>query len=1468
MSKIFISHSSLDNTKALGLAQWLDQNGWSGEYFLDIDPNPRGGLLPGERWQAALKAAADRCEVVLFLISPAWRDSNWGSAEFLLAKLLGKIIFGVIIESTPIDSLPREMTVEWQLCDLVMGEERQHFHVSQPGVPPTDVSFSGMGLAKLKQGLLKAGLDPSVFPWPPPKEPDRSPYRGLKALEKEDAAVFFGREAPLIRALGTLRRMKNTGEQFFVLQGASGAGKSSFLRAGLWPRLARADRDFLPLSVVRPERAAISGQSGLLKSLEEAFCRYEGGKTRASLRETLAKPNGFVELLAEVQSLAQKRLGLGADPPTIVIGVDQAEELLGKEGGEEAEHLLDLLGSLLGQASGNRPRAPISVILLAAIRSDSYGQLQTAAPLIGIPQTPFNLPPLALAEYKMVIEGPASRVTDAGRKLTIEADLTEQLLQDAEGADALPLLAFILERLQREYGTGGELLLKDYQALGGLQGSIEAAVNKAWNDPDQDPIIPADEATRSALLHQVFPLLVTIDQDTEKPRTLVATWSTVPAEVHPLLVRLENVHLLTKERRMMADGQEAVVVEVTHAALLRQWGILTTWLKLEGVNLNLADSVRRAAADWHKAQCAKKPKLESWLIHSGEKLEDAERLLSRRDYGGRLGPNGPAYLVACRKRIQDARERVKKARTQSVARLTRIAKEQRRTKVLQWIIACFLVGTGVGIAMLARGVQEQTSHVLVSDAQLVSARGWYDQALRFEILAMQNTGLLAQAEQRTVEAVLARESYLSPQVRQMEGHDRPVEMVASFSPDQHRVVSASDTVAWVWDIATGAVLAKLSHDDRVEAAPFSPDGQKVVTASGTAAQVWNVATKGKPVTLPHDDKVVAVTFSRDGQKVVTASEDKTARVWNVETGVRLATLSHANKVAAATFSPDGQRVVTVSWDQMVRVWDVGAEKMLRALPHDAKVRAAEFSQNGQRVLTVSWDGTARVWDVTTWKKLVDFRHETEVEAATISPDGQKVVTVSGTAAQVWDVATRAKREALFHDDKVKTVAFSPDGQKVVTASEDKTARVWNAATGTELAKLRHDDRVVAAMFSSDGWEVVTVSEHHIARVWEVVTGKMLKIMKHDAKVKAVSFSQDGQLLVTVSEDKTARLWKVATGTELVAVLPHDDLVVAAMFSLDGQKVVTASQDKTARVWNAAKGEELAQLPHDDLVEAATISRDGQRVVTASADKTARVWDAATKTVLSSLDHKDRLVAAIFSPDGKQVMTASGTAVQVWAASTGTVRTTLPHGEKVAAAMFSSDGKQVVTASGTIAQVWDVAANKTPKTLHHSDKVLAAIFSPDGQQVVTASGTVAQVWNAATETELARLPHNSKVKAVTFSSNGKLVTTVSEDKTVRVWDVVTGKELAPLMHDAQVVAAIFSPDGKQVVTAAEDKTTHVWDIQGLRYHGQELIERACSEKLEGARLVTKDDTEVSPILRGRVGEDVCAPQGWFPRLFFY
>jgi hypothetical protein len=55
-----------------------------------------------------------------------------------------------------------------------------------------------------------------------------------------DAGIFFGREGPTVVGLDLLRGLRELPPpRLLVILGASGAGKSSFMRAGLLPRIAR-----------------------------------------------------------------------------------------------------------------------------------------------------------------------------------------------------------------------------------------------------------------------------------------------------------------------------------------------------------------------------------------------------------------------------------------------------------------------------------------------------------------------------------------------------------------------------------------------------------------------------------------------------------------------------------------------------------------------------------------------------------------------------------------------------------------------------------------------------------------------------------------------------------------------------------------------------------------------------------------------------------------------------------------------------------------------------------------------------------------------------------------------------------------------------------------------------------------------------------------------------------------------------
>jgi tetratricopeptide (TPR) repeat protein len=703
MSRLFISHSSANNAEAVAIRDWLVGEGWD-EVFLDLDPER--GIAAGERWERALNEAALRCEAVLFLISRSWLNSRWCLKEFNLARKLNKCLFGVLVESIPIAQLPPDLTGA-QIVDLASGHDHAIFRAVLPRThEEVHVTFSQEGLTRLRTGLAKAGLDPRFFAWPPPQDPNRAPYRGLKPLEAEDAGIFFGREAPIVDALDKLRGVREgAAPRLLVILGASGAGKSSFLRAGLLPRLARDDRNFLALPVIRPERAAISGEAGFLHAIEAALAVHGLAQSRARLREAIG--GGAEKLRPLLHELVETAFRTTLPDngeikrPTLVLAIDQAEELFLSDGTKEGQVLLELIRDLVKE---DRP----AVLALFTVRSDSYDRLESAKPLEGLRQQTVPLLPMPRGAYQTIIEGPVARLKDVNRTLTIEPQLTQRLLEDIEqggGSDALPLLAFTLEQLYLDYGGSGALRLANYEAFGGIRGAIEAAVERALRAAKDDPHLPGDREARLALLRRgMIPWLAGIDPETGSTRRRVARRSDIPAEATTLVDLLIEQRLLATDRITVKNGngeRREITIEPAHEALLRQWGVLRGWLAEDFAALATLEGVKRAARDW-----VANAKQEDWLNHSGTRLEDAEKTAARSDLAGDLAPEAYDYLHRCRAREQALdRERL--------ARLQREHEEQERR-----------IRDAQALATANRRTARRTGLGLVAALVLVLIAGW------------------------------------------------------------------------------------------------------------------------------------------------------------------------------------------------------------------------------------------------------------------------------------------------------------------------------------------------------------------------------------------------------------------------------------------------------------------------------------------------------------------------------------------------------------------------------------------------------------------------------------------------------------------------------------------------------------------------------------------------------------------------
>jgi hypothetical protein len=234
MASLFVSHSSHDRADVEAMCAWLRAAGFV-TLFVAFDPEQ--GIRAGRSWEREVYVQLRSTDAVIFMASAASVASQWCFAELSLARSLGRPIFPVRL--APDVRLPLLEDVQW--IDL------------------TDVDT---GLARLLAGLRTAGLDPvDTFAW----DPRRSPYPGLASFEAADAAVFFGRELETERLVQLLQPTLQHGPGRWVgIVGPSGSGKSSLLRGGLLPRLARFPQRWVLLPPLLPGRQPIHNLAGCL----------------------------------------------------------------------------------------------------------------------------------------------------------------------------------------------------------------------------------------------------------------------------------------------------------------------------------------------------------------------------------------------------------------------------------------------------------------------------------------------------------------------------------------------------------------------------------------------------------------------------------------------------------------------------------------------------------------------------------------------------------------------------------------------------------------------------------------------------------------------------------------------------------------------------------------------------------------------------------------------------------------------------------------------------------------------------------------------------------------------------------------------------------------------------------------------------------------------------------------------------
>ena len=311
------------------------------------------------------------------------------------------------------------------------------------------------------------------------------PYRGLLPFGESDAEVFYGRERLAAELAAKLAARAASGG-LVVVTGASGSGKSSLLRAGLLPILARGQQvpgsDRWPRIVMTPTKDPLTELAARLAAV--------GGPDALAVRDGLARhpDQAHLAIRSAVLAAAARR---DEEPPAsgdgaarLVLIVDQFEQVftLNPDLGGEAtrQAFITALCSAAANPAGPGQEPPALVVI--AVRGDFWDRCAAVPELVGALQDgQFVVGPMTESELRVAITGPAEA---AG--LRIDPALTDTILGDLRvaggdrSAGVLPLLSQAMA-LTWEHREGDRLTSRGYAQAGGVSHAVQTGADRAYD---------------------------------------------------------------------------------------------------------------------------------------------------------------------------------------------------------------------------------------------------------------------------------------------------------------------------------------------------------------------------------------------------------------------------------------------------------------------------------------------------------------------------------------------------------------------------------------------------------------------------------------------------------------------------------------------------------------------------------------------------------------------------------------------------------------------------------------------------------------------------------------------------------------------------------------------------------------------------------------------------------------------------
>lgn len=1156
-----------------------------------------------------------------------------------------------------------------------------------------------------------------------------NPYPGLAPFTADMSGLFFGRSAETRELASVLRATAPA--KVVAVTGPSGSGKSSLLRAGLLPHLTR---DWITVGPFTLENAPTYA---LAKALSATANHVGLNWSIEDTERRLATTDGLRRAADEIATRGRH----------VLIAIDQGEDLFAEAVTDDRR---SAFAALIEAALAGATRVVMTV------RSEFDAELSLLGRVV-----PFRVGPLDRHMVRAAIEGPA-RI--AGLKLP--PGLTDRLIEDTGTGDALPLLAFALNKLADGLPRGGTLSLADYEATGLrkiLADHAEAAMAAACAGSGL-----TEEEVTAALVRGM------VSEDATGRRTRRAlTGDTLDK---PLRAAIGE---FVTRRLVISDGHH---LRLAHDALIAEWPDLAAAVETRGAALRAAALVGQAATDWDNAARADGYLWDARRYHA---VIDDLGGPRRADWKVEVDSLGPDFLTATQ------------------AAITHSARKRRRRLAgvftgLSVLLAVSLVSTVIALNQTANVQRERDTALVRQLIARADAVRVTDPPLALRL------GLAAEAIQPGPPSAvgLTRTLIVNKYAATITAHDEPV-FVTRFNPRGTLLASgdAYDNKILLHDVRDprdpvqiGAPLT--GHTHWVSGIAFTPDGDTMISSSTNETILWDLTDPGRPrerhrMTAPDQYAVdaVGVAVSPDGELLATMH------------GTHLALHGIRNRDRPVTIVP-----------RLAAIVDYGDV----AFSADGRYLAAGTNRGSYRV-SESVRGRTEVWRVSepaTPVKVADLGVTAgDVTGVAFSPGGHRLAVTSGgllgdaggelAVYEVTDTGATPTGPAIAdHAGGAWDVEFHPSGSSLATTGLDGVARTYFLDTiavpvGDPLAD--HRDFVYAVDFGPQG-QMATGGADGTVIIWggenPYLPSSAASVTARE-RVTEIAVDPTGTVLAAGDAKGGLSAWDVTERhvPRGPGTLPGDGHAVTALAFRPGSKVVVSATGAHDAVPGAhgfydltapAGPRLIARKPSPQRGDAIAVwlSPDGHRMRVVDTNASITEWDTTDPATASPgrtglADREDAITEAAIRPDGRMFASKGklDTSIAALRDITDLAEVRLLDGAlrdyRGGPITFSAHGGLIATGGNTVL-LWDVTTPSAPRRfgVPFGDANTGLAISPDNTLLAVAgrSGRL-QVWNITdpgTPFLVTALDHPYPVAAMAWFPDSAALASAESSGKIRLW----------------------------------------------------------------------------------------------------